>query len=373
MRILHIGNGFAFKIKAIISFLRDRGHEIHFIPIPSAKESWEGITYHHLPPIGRFSKLQVIRNMLLIKKMVRAMKPDIIHAHNARGPGWYGAFCGYHPFIIHAYGSDVLPFYYTPFDFINKLFTAYTCKKADRIIVTGEHMINGSSHLGIPKDKIKVLSRGVDIKRFKSGLDTIGLKGRLSITDSSPIILSPRYQIDEALYNFDTIIESIRHVKKLYPNVLLIQLYDASREKHRYLLEGIAQSSGVLENYKMVKAVDNEEMPYFYNLADICVSVPSTDGFPVTVLEASACGTPMIVTRLEYTYEWFTDDVNGILIPEREPVALADAIIRLFQDNALMQKMATINRELVKERADYEKCMVELETLYYELLSENTA
>ena len=57
--------------------------------------------------------------------------------------------------------------------------------------------------------------------------------------------------------------------------------------------------------YRLVPAVDNAVMPLFYNLADVVVSVPSSDGFPVTVLEASACAVPLVVSDLPYCAEWF--------------------------------------------------------------------
>jgi glycosyltransferase involved in cell wall biosynthesis len=373
LRVLHIGNGKAFKIKTIIDFFKERGHEIHFIPTPPTDERWEGIIYHQLKPFGKFSKLQVLKNIFHVRKIVKEIKPDIIHAHTAGGPGWYGAFCQYHPYVIHTYGSDVLPFHYSIRNVFPKILTMYTCRQADKIIVTGEHMVEASSHLKIPKNKFKILPRGVNLKRFGSGLDTTELRIKLQINNASPIILSPRYQIEKSYYNFDTIIKSIAHIKKFYPNVLFLQLYSESKEREKKELEQMARNLGVESNYKMVRAVENEDMPLFYNLADIVVSVPSTDGFPVSVLEASACGVPMIVTKLDFTSEWFIDEENGILIPVRDPIALANAVVRLLEDRELQEKMIIKNRKQVEKRADYEKCMIELEQIYYKLLSANSS
>jgi glycosyltransferase involved in cell wall biosynthesis len=369
LKILHIGNGKAFKIKAIISFFRERGHEIHFIPVPATEVRWEGVIYHHFQPAKKFSKIQVLKNIFSVRRIVKEVRPDIVHAHNAMGPGWYGAFCAHKPFVIHAYGSDVLPYIFKAKNLVSRLMTQYACQRSDKIIVTGKHMIQGISHLKLPEDKIEIIPRGVKLKNFSMGLDTSVLRKELKLGNAAPVILSPRYQIDKGLYNFDTILRSILDVKKYYPNVVFIQLYDNTREEDKRKYEIMSLSLGVSENYKMVEMLENEQMPYLYNLADIVVSVPSSDGFPVTVLEASACGTPMIVTKLDYTSEWFVDEENGILIPERDHHALADAIIRLYKDRDLREKMKKINRRLVEERADYEVCMTKLEQLYYKLLS----
>jgi glycosyltransferase involved in cell wall biosynthesis len=97
--------------------------------------------------------------------------------------------------------------------------------------------------------------------------------------------------------------------------------------------------------------------------------VPSTDGFPVTVLEASACGAPLIVSRLPYCDEWFVDGENGLLVPVRDADALAAAIARLFADPGLRQRLGQAGRRLVEERADYQRCMDDLERDYFNLLS----
>ncbi|RJQ53807.1 MAG: hypothetical protein C4526_06230, partial [Nitrospiraceae bacterium] len=245
LKILHVGNGKAFKIKAIASFFKQRGHDVHFIPVPPTDERWDGIIYHELRPFGIFSKIQVLKNIFAVRKIVRDISPDIVHAHNARGPGWYGAFCRHSPFIIHAYGSDLLPFYYDYRNILGKYLTSYTCRKADRIIVTGRHMVKGAGHLRVPEQKIVVLPRGVNVRTFRAGLDTGDLRKRLKIGNASPIIFSPRYQINEALYNVDTIIESIRRVKMNYPQVLYIQLYDPSRGKEKEAFEKMAEDLGV--------------------------------------------------------------------------------------------------------------------------------
>lgn len=368
LRILHIGNGNAFKINAIMRFFRDRGHDIHFIPMPPPEAPLGGVEHHLLPPFGRLSKVRVLRNIFSIRNIARKLKPDILHCHNARGPGWYGAFSGHHPLIIHAYGGDVLPFRYRMKDFFSKILTIYTCRQMDMMVVTASHMAKAAAHLRIPEDKIRVIPRGVDLKSFRPGLETASLREKLGIHPGVPVIFSPRYQIHESLYNFDVIIKALSLVRESYHDVVCVQLYDGSRKEEKLAFEKMASDRGVSGSYKLVEAVDNEEMPYFYNLADVMVSVPSSDGFPVSVLEASACGTPMIVSELDYTREWFKDEENGILVPVRDSVSLGMAVVKLLKDRSLRLAMIEKNKRQVEEKADYEKCMLKLEELYFKLI-----
>ncbi|MCI0407876.1 MAG: glycosyltransferase, partial [Acidobacteria bacterium] len=143
-----------------------------------------------------------------------------------------------------------------------------------------------------------LLPRGVDLERYRPGLDTAELRQRLGLGELAPVILSPRYQVHEPLYNLDTVINAFAHVRQRFPDAVCVQLYDPQREVGRCWLEKNAAERGLGGSYRLIPAVDTDMMPLFYNLADVVVSVPSSDGFPVTVLEASACGAPIVASRL---------------------------------------------------------------------------
>jgi glycosyltransferase involved in cell wall biosynthesis len=109
-------------------------------------------------------------------------------------------------------------------------------------------------------------------------------------------------------------------------------------------------------------------MPLFYNIADVVVSVPSSDGFPVTVLEASACASALVVSDLPYCEEWFVPRENGLIVPKRDAAALASALGELCGDHELRRRLGAAARSVVVERADYEHCMDALQSLYFDLL-----
>jgi glycosyltransferase involved in cell wall biosynthesis len=230
-------------------------------------------------------------------------------------------------------------------------------------------MIDAATHLGVRPDRLLLLPRGVDLDRCRPGLDTAGLRRRLRIDPAAPVILSPRYQVDERLYNLDVVIDAFRRVQHQAPDAVCVQLYEPSREVGRSRLEGLAAERGLGDGYRLVPAVDNAEMAQFYNLADVVVSVPSSDGFPVTVLEASACATPLVVSDLPYCAEWFENGVNGMVVPVGDAGAVADAVVTLLRDPERRSQMGAAARRLVEQRADYQRCMDELENVYRTLLA----
>jgi glycosyltransferase involved in cell wall biosynthesis len=303
-----------------------------------------------------------------LRRLAQRLRPDVVHAHNAWGPGWYGACAGVHPFVIHAYGGDLLPERYMAKSLVQRRITTWTCRTADRVIVTGQHMVDASAGLDFPRDRLMVLPRGVDLSRYRNGLDTSALRARLGLDTAGPIVFSPRYQIHESLYNLDVVMDAFGRVRQQFPAAVCLQMYDTSQEAARLRLVAAAEARGLGASYKLVPAVDNATMPLFYNLADAVASVPSTDGFPVTVLEASACEAALVVSKLPYTSEWFTDGVNGLIVPVGDADALASAIVRLVNDPALRQRLGAAGRALVAERADYQRCMDTLEQEYFRLV-----
>jgi len=370
LRILHIGNGKAFKIKAIVDAFLKKGHEIHMVPVPPNKGEWQGVTWHSLRIPRLPSLLKVPAQLFQVRRLALRLRPDVVHAHNAWGPGWYGAFTGFHPLVIHAYGGDLLPERYSERPALQRRLTSWACRTADRVIVTGRHMIEASGGLGIPQDRLMLLPRGVDLESYRPGLHTGGLRQLLGLGEASPVILSPRYQVNETLYNLDTVIDAFVALKKHFPGAVCLQLFDPQHKTGRSCLERAAAERGVHKSYRLIPTVDNRTMPLFYNMADVVVSVPSSDGFPVTVLEASACGVPLVVGRLPYCAEWFVDGENGLVVPVRDPEALAEALVKLCANRDLRQRLGAAGRQLVEERADYHRCMDTLESVYLKLVDE---
>lgn len=368
LRVLHLGNGKAFKIRAIIDGLLARGHEIHMVPIPPIEAGFPGVIWHRLPDSVFPGKLGTLQQFFSLRTLVKRVRPDVVHAHNAWGPGWFGAATGVHPFVIHAYGGDFLPEQYHGRPALQRHLTSWACRSADRVIVTGQHMQGAAQHLRLSRERVTVLPRGVDLALYRPGLDVTGLRDKLDLRGVGPVILSPRYQVDEALYNLDLVIESFAAVRRRFPQAVCIQLHDPARQAGAARLRSIADAHGLGGSYRLVPSVDNQTMPLFYNLADAAVSVPSSDGFPVTVLEASACACPLVVSELPYCKEWFVPRENGIVVPVRDAAATAGGLVELCSDRELARRIGAAARNLVVERADYARCMDALESLYFDLL-----
>jgi glycosyltransferase involved in cell wall biosynthesis len=92
------------------------------------------------------------------------------------------------------------------------------------------------------------------------------------------------------------------------------------------------------------------------------------DGIPNVLMEAMACGLPVITTPISGIPEIVSDGVNGRLIPPDDPVALADALVGLDSDPHLAERLSSKARSTVHERFDGERFALQLATLFREAI-----
>jgi glycosyltransferase involved in cell wall biosynthesis len=118
-----------------------------------------------------------------------------------------------------------------------------------------------------------------------------------------------------------------------------------------------------------VPKVAHDEMADIYRLADVVVSVPFTDGTPVTLLEALSTGRPVVATDLPSVREWLGDLDPGSLVPVGDVAATARAIAAaLDRPAAARAELARRGRQLIEERAGHDRNMALAESLYRDLL-----
>ena len=92
------------------------------------------------------------------------------------------------------------------------------------------------------------------------------------------------------------------------------------------------------------------------------------DGIPNVLVEAMACGLPVVTTAISGIPEVVKDEINGLLVPTENPEALADALMRINQDHSLARRLSAEARSTVSERFDGDRFAAELAALFREAL-----
>jgi glycosyltransferase involved in cell wall biosynthesis len=307
----------------------------------------------------KFKFLDILLNMLSVKNQLKRIKPDILQVHSAGIHGILAAFSGFHPFVLTAYGSDIL---IAPKSPIVRPFIKFVLKKADLITCDAEHMKKAMIKLGAEKEKIKIIYFGVDTKKFAPGEKNKEIKNKLKLS-GGPVIISLRnfYPV----YDIESFIKAIPIIIKDFPKANFIIVGHGPEENK---LKKTASDLDVSERVGFIGEVNQDEIPDFLRISDVYASTALSDaGIASSTAEAMACGLPVVITDFGENSQWVKNGKSGFLIPLKNPEALAEKIIYLLKSKELREKMGQCGRKIIKEKNDYYKEMNKVENIYMHL------
>jgi len=350
-----------------LRYFVEKGHIVHLISDdPCECKELKGVTLHNLSFRGAY-KIKKLSHALYtfickmrLSRLLKSIKPDILHSHFAADDGWLGAMSGFHPFVLTVWGSDI---YLLPKEskYMEQR-VKFALKTADLITSDSEDLMKATIALGASSDSNHIVQWGVNFQQFNPQVDGANIRKKLDLKDS-PVVLSARHF--NRLYNIDTIIRTIPIVLREIPGAkFILKNYCGNEEKK---MIGLVGQLGVEKAVRFIGKVDYEEVAGYYRASDIFISVPSSDSTSISMLEAMACGVPVIVSDLPAMREWIKDGENGYVVPPRDIASLANAIIRLLKDENTRKLFAQRNIEIVREKADYYKQMRRMEEIYLNL------
>ena len=359
--------GFFVKNGHSVTVLSDKGGEIEgatVIDLPNRDALLEGKRH-------KVSKTAVLKaRTKIIKKTIQEINPDILHAIFVYQRGWSAAFTGYHPLVITLLGSDIyLPrrhYRHGLQYWRDQLLNAMALRRADFVTaVTADlqHHADTMTHNDVLSELIPI---GVETRLFLPDLDASELRQKLDIAENAFVILSPR-QVTP-LYNQETIIQAMPKVLQKLPNAVLL-IKDTvcdTDERKQYVaaLEKLAQKLNVSHAIRWAEHVPMEELPLFYNLANVVVSVPSTDGMPVTIFEAMSCQKPLIVGDLPSYDQVIIHGQTGLRVPVRNNIALAQAIIKIAEHPEITERLIDESQLTLQEYGIFDQQLWRMERYY---------
>lgn len=342
-----------------------RGHSSILIADTPLVYPWQDIPIYNLPARVNMSVIRYFFWGIWVRQILRSWNPDVLHAHRVSSAGWLGAFSGFHPLTVTPWGSDL---YLHPDRSRTASWLARrVMKSADLVTADSLDLCRKAIDFGARAESTHVIQWGVDLSLFKPVENRTHLRSLFGVSDG-PVVLSPRGM--NPVYNIDTIIRSIPLVKQAFPDVVyLLRMYNED-PKYQQEVEKLIVDLDLQHSIQWIGKIEPwERIVDTYNLADLAVSVPSSDSTAVSLLEAMACGLPVIASDLPSTREWIADSDNGTLVPVRDHLSLAEATIRLLRDPHQRANFAEKNLLLVQEKANHQTEMEKMEQLYLGLLS----
>lgn len=358
MRIVYLSIGGHIHTTRWISYFVGLGHEAFLLtvqPEPMPDVEVIDIRTNWGPKPFRYAV-----SLSKVKKILKRLKPDILHTHFLTGYGYWGAFSGYHPFIMTVWGDDV---YLTPYtSILKKQLAKMVLRRADWVTGDSDDILRDAMKLGAPPDRSTLIQWGVDFNVFnpERGRD---IRPRLGIPEDAPVVVSIR-SFTQDYYNLDVIVDSVPLVKEKLPNVVFLM---AGNEGEDDRFRAQAERIGATDSIRFLGKIPHEELPDYLAASDIFVSIPSVDATAVSLLESMACGNAIVVSDLPSAREWITGGENGEVIAPRDTQSLADSIVSLAGNRDLRETYGRKCVDTVKERADHSVNMEKMEEIYQRL------
>lgn len=249
--------------------------------------------------------------------------------------------------------------------FLGKLWNKYLAwlyRKADLVIYPAEFGRNLLHHLVGREKPSAIISNGINIDRYKIK-DVGDFHDRFNIPkDTINIIYVGRLYPEKSI---DTLIKAIPHVIKEYPR-MHVMLAGAGHVRPK--LEKLVESLDINKHVTFLGLVSDEDKILAYNAGDIFVSPSFAELEGMTVLEAMACGKPIIVPNAEMNAAKFFVDNNGFLFKTADHLDLAEKILKLLNDPELREEMGKISFEKSKQY-DIHRSVDLLEQAYRNVIS----
>lgn len=361
MKVLILSDANSIHTKRWVKALAKKGIEIVLFSLsPNMSDFYDDIdgvkiiANVHKARSSFLSKLSYLRVIPKLRKVIKDIKPDIIHAHYASSYGLLGSLVKTDiPYIVSVWGSDVYDFpNITPF---GKQIIKYNLRKADYILSTS-HVMAKETKKYTDKD-IAVTPFGVDIELFKP-----------LPTDSNDEFVIGNVKTLRPKYGIDVLIKAAEIVIKNNPDKKIrLDIYGEGPQKDELIQLSI--TLGIQEKVNFKGFVQNDKLPEIYNSVSVSVSVSNSESFGVVAVEAMACGCPVITSDADGFTEVVDDGVTGFIVPKRDIEATARAIQKFIDNPALREKMGGEGRKRVIRFYDWEKNVDKMMSIYNTVLN----
>ena len=321
--------------------LERRGHQLEDRPLPPEVEivHWKG----GQRPAKWSDGLRLLPDL---KRVIRTIKPDLIHAGPLQSSALLAALSGFKPLVSMSWGYDLL--IDARRNALWKWATQHTLKHSSAMVGDCDTIRRLGLEFGMPGERIVTFPWGVDLQHFIPGdrpYDTPEVFTLLSTRNWEPV-----YGVDIIAKAFARAAKQLSQEQGL--ELRLIMLGNGSQAG---ALRQEFMQAGVLERVHFPGQVGYNDLPRFYRAADLYVSASHSDGSSISLLEAMACGTPALVSDIPGNCEWITPGEQGWLFAEGDPHDLCRAILVAVENRSRLPDMGRLARLLTEQRADWAK------------------
>ncbi len=308
------------------------------------------------------------RLALDFRRVVKRLKPDIVHAGPIQTCAFIAVLSGFRPILTKSWGYDLVR------DADSSRWmqwvTRYTLKHSSFFTSDANVTRDKAVAFGMNPENIVVFPWGVNIERFAPKKEEGGkkkvsgqkrrpepaegskVKGRKSEVENRKSVTLFCNRTWEPIYGIDVLAKAFIKVAQKNPNVNLILLGGGSQGAK---IRQILMNGGVMDRVHFGGQVGQRDLPRWYHMGDIYISPSHVDGSSVSLLEALACGIPCLVSDIAGNREWIEEGVNGWLFRDGDVDDLAEKILLAIKSRRSWERIGKAARKTAEERANWRR------------------
>lgn len=243
-------------------------------------------------------------------------------------------------------------------------YTRWLIHRMQAVVATSRR---SADYLDVPAT---IILHGIDTETFSPAADRAALRARLGLPDGLVIGCYGRIREQKGTGDF---VEAMLRLLPRLPGATALVMGRAT-ESHGAYLERLGRrvaEAGLADRLRFLPEVPVDAMPDWYRVLDLYVAPQRWEGFGLTPLEAMACGTPVVATRVGAFDELVDPGVTGLLVEPGDPQALAAAARQVLADPAELDAMRGAARRHVEARFRIEQEAEALIAIYRRLLGQS--
>ncbi len=364
MKIIYFSRNYTPHDFRFLNSLSKTGHEIFYLKLEANHRQMED---RPVPENVRqilwaggkreFRWRDVPRLTFDLRRVIREIQPDLIHAGPVQTCAFLTALSGFRRLLTMSWGYDLVMDADT--SAWMRWVTRYTLRRSAFFTSDANVTREKAVAFGMNPERTVVFPWGVDLEFFTP--KTFKRSNARAFT----LFCSRTW---EAIYGVDVLAKAFVKVANANPNVNLILLGGGSQGNH---LRQILMNGGALERVHFGGQVSQRDLPRWYHMADLYISPSHVDGTSVTLLEALASGLPCLVSDIPGNREWIEPGVNGWLFRDGDADDLAEKIFYAISHRREFKRIGELARKTAEARADWQKNFGKLLEAYEQVRNMN--
>lgn len=297
-----------------------------------------------------------------LRKIVERRAPDIVLTHQVKSHLLMklSRLWQQYPWVAFHHGYTTTDLKMRAYNLVNR----WSLPKADRVITVCEAFARELSVAGVPRERIHVQHNSIRPEEMGSLQEAEMLRKRLGIAKDETLLLSVG-RLSREKAHID-LLSAFNHLRENNPDTKSTVVI-VGEGPERASLAAAATSFCLSESVIFAGEVSNVQ-PY-YAAADVVVLPSHSEGSPYVLLEAMAAKVPVVATAVGGVPEMVEDEESALLVPARDPRAMAAAIARVLTDPELARKLTANASTLVATRYAPETQIRSLVELYVSVLT----